>query len=88
MDETVCHFRHKRARALRRRGTDGENSRSDSGHGRGRVEPTSLQGWIFQTIFAPLAEPINASLAYAVCYVLIWLCVMWLLYRKNIFIKV
>ena len=50
--------------------------------------PTSLQGWIFQTIFAPLAEPINASLMYAACYVMIWLFVMWLLYRKNIFIKV
>ena len=32
--------------------------------------------------------PVNASLAYAVCFVLFWLGVMWLFYRKNIFIKV
>jgi predicted acyltransferase len=51
-------------------------------------EPTSLQGWIFETIFLPLATPINASLMYAVCFVLFWLLVMWILYRKNIYIKV
>jgi predicted acyltransferase len=33
-------------------------------------------------------SPINASLAYAICFVLVWLGLMWLLYRRNIFIKV
>ncbi len=51
-------------------------------------EPTGLQGWIFETIFLPLAAPVNASLIYAVCYVLFWLFIMWILYRKNIYIKV
>lgn len=48
----------------------------------------SLQKWIFDTIFLPLASPINASLAYAICFILFWLFLMWLLYRKRIFIKV
>jgi hypothetical protein len=28
----------------------------------------SLQGWIFEKIFVPLASPINASLAYAIVF--------------------
>jgi predicted acyltransferase len=48
----------------------------------------SLQKWIFDTIFLPFAAPVNASLAYAICFILFWLFLMWLLYRKRIFIKV
>ncbi len=51
-------------------------------------EPVSLQGWIFDTFFVPLGSPVNASLIYAVSFILMWLLVMWLLYRKNIYIKV
>ena len=46
------------------------------------------QSFIYQHLFASWAEPINASLLFAITYVLIWLFLMWLLYRKNIFIKV
>lgn len=48
----------------------------------------SLQQWIFETFFVLLASPYNASLLYALCYVFFWLFLMWLLYRKRIFIKV
>jgi predicted acyltransferase len=48
----------------------------------------SLQKWIFDNVFAPLAAPINASLMYALCFILVWLFLMWLLYRKRIFIKI
>jgi len=48
----------------------------------------SLQGWIFRNLFLSWAEPINASLAYAIAFILLWLILMWLLYRKRIFIKV
>jgi predicted acyltransferase len=48
----------------------------------------SLQEWIFANLFLSWAEPINASLAFAVSYVLLWLFLMWLLYRKRIYIKV
>lgn len=48
----------------------------------------SLQKWIFDAIFLPLAAPLNASLMYAVSFILVWLFLMWLLYRKRIYIKV
>ena len=48
----------------------------------------SLQGWIFSNFFLPFAQPVNASLAFAICFILLWLFLMWLLYRKRIYIKV
>jgi predicted acyltransferase len=33
-------------------------------------------------------SPVNASLAFAISFVLVWLFFMWLLYRKRIFIKI
>lgn len=48
----------------------------------------SLQQFIFDNIFLSLATPINASLMYAICFILCWLFLMWLLYRKQIYIKV
>lgn len=51
-------------------------------------ETISLQGWIFQKLFLPWASPINASLAYAIVFVLVWLGLMWILYSRKIFIKI
>jgi predicted acyltransferase len=48
----------------------------------------ALQTFIFKNLFAPWASPVNASLAFAVCFVLIWLGLTSLLYRRGIFIKV
>lgn len=48
----------------------------------------SLQQWIFNNLFLSWASPINASLAFAISFILVWLFLMWLLYRKNIYIKV
>jgi predicted acyltransferase len=48
----------------------------------------SLQKAIFDNVFLPLASPINASLLYAISFILVWLFLMWLLYRKRIFIKI
>lgn len=45
-------------------------------------------GLIYEKLFASWASPINASLMFAVCTVLVWLGVASLLYRKRIFIKV
>jgi predicted acyltransferase len=47
-----------------------------------------VQGWIFRNLFLSWAEPINASLFYAIAFILLWLVLMWLLYRKRIYIKV
>lgn len=48
----------------------------------------SINGYIYQSFFAPLASPANASLLFALSYVLFWLAVMWILYRRKIFIKI
>lgn len=48
----------------------------------------SLQGWVFNNIFLTVASPINASLAFAISFILFFLFLMWLLYRKKIWIKV
>lgn len=48
----------------------------------------SSQGWIFRNLFLTWASPINASLFYAIAFILVWLFLMWLLYRKEIYIKV
>jgi predicted acyltransferase len=48
----------------------------------------SIKGYVYQKFFAPLASPVNASLLFALSYVLFWLALMWLLYRRKIFIKI
>ena len=47
-----------------------------------------LGGWIYDNLFASWASPVNASLAFAIVFVLVWLGLMWVLFRRNIFIKV
>ena len=47
-----------------------------------------LGGWIYENLFASWASPVNASLAFAISFVLVWLFFMWLLYRRRIFIKI
>jgi predicted acyltransferase len=47
----------------------------------------SLKGWLYSTLFSPWLSAVNASLAYAVCYALLWTGLMWILYKKKIFIK-
>lgn len=48
----------------------------------------SLQQWMYQNLFLSLAQPLNASLAYAITFILFWLLLMWLLYRRRLLIKV
>ena len=48
----------------------------------------SLGSWIFENLFASWASPVNASLAFAISFVLVCLGLMWILYRRKIFIKV
>lgn len=44
--------------------------------------------WMYQTFFTPYFSPINASLAGAVTFILIWLVILWWMYSKKIIIKV
>jgi predicted acyltransferase len=48
----------------------------------------NYQEFIYRRTFAPLASPANASLLYALAYVLICWAAMWVLYRKGIFLKI
>ncbi|MBN1638485.1 MAG: DUF5009 domain-containing protein [Ignavibacteriales bacterium] len=50
--------------------------------------PMELKTYIFNNYFLSWLEPINASLAYAIVFILIWLGLMWILYAKKIFIKI
>ncbi len=48
----------------------------------------SIGRWTMQNIYLPIFQPIDASLAFAISFILLWLFLMWLLYRKQIYIKV
>ena len=50
--------------------------------------PISTKEWLYNAAFVPLFSPINASVAWALFYVLFWLGIMWIFYSKKIFIKV
>jgi predicted acyltransferase len=53
-----------------------------------RVGDTRLGAWIYEKAFASWLPPVNASLAFAIAFVLVWLGLMWILYRRRIFLKV
>jgi predicted acyltransferase len=47
-----------------------------------------LEAGIYQTLFASWLTPINASLAFACAFVLFWYGILYVLYRRNIILKV
>ena len=49
---------------------------------------TTLRSWIYQTIFAPIASPINASLLYALTYTFVMFLIAYAMYRKKWFLRV
>ena len=53
-----------------------------------KVGGTTLGGWIYENLFASWASPINASLAFAIAFVVVWEALMWILYRRKIFLKI
>lgn len=42
----------------------------------------------YKTFFVPYFSPINASLAYAIVFIMFWFVILWVMYKKNIIIKV
>ena len=48
----------------------------------------SLQRMIFETFFLSWASEINASLAYAITWIVLWYLFLLWMYRKRIFIKI
>ena len=54
-----------------------------------KIKPdTGALTWFNQTFFTPYFSPINASLAYAIFVILFFYVILWLMYKKNIIIKV
>lgn len=51
-------------------------------------QSVALKTYIVDSFFMPLFSPLNASLAFGLCYITFWLGMMWILYAKKIFIKV
>lgn len=48
----------------------------------------SSKTWIMQTFFNPYFSPINASLGWAIFFVLFWMAILWWMYNRKIIIKV
>jgi len=48
----------------------------------------SFQSYVYNNILCSFMNQVNASLAWALMYILFWLGMMWILYAKKIFIKV
>jgi predicted acyltransferase len=48
----------------------------------------TLKGWIYHGIFTPLANPLDASLLFAIAFVLLHLLFAWLLWRRRWFVRI
>lgn len=44
--------------------------------------------WLTGKLFSPWLSDVNASLAYAIVYTVLWTSIFWVLYRKKVFIKI
>ena len=53
-----------------------------------KIGDASLYSWLHETLFLSWLSPYNASLGFALFHVSINMLVAWILYKKNIFIKV
>jgi predicted acyltransferase len=49
---------------------------------------TGAREWMYQIFFTPYFSPINASLAGAITFILIWLAILWWMHSRKIIIKV
>jgi predicted acyltransferase len=48
----------------------------------------TVHGFVYNHAYASWLSPARASLAFALSFILLWLFLMWLLYRKNLIIKI
>ncbi len=53
-----------------------------------RIDGVSLQALSYRALFAPFFEPHFASLLWALSFVLLWLAILWVLYRRGIALRV
>ena len=52
----------------------------------GRLQ--TLHGWLYNNFFTPYASPKNASLSFAVFFVVLILAILWPLYRRRIYVRI
>jgi predicted acyltransferase len=55
---------------------------------RGDGRMVTWHNYVYGRFFEGLASPKNASLLFALAYVLLWLAVMWLFYHRRIFVRI
>ncbi len=48
----------------------------------------SLQAAIYQSVFVPIASPLNASMLYAICFITVMFLVVWFMYWRKWVLKV
>lgn len=53
-----------------------------------RGRDTTLHGWIYYRLFTHHASPVNASLGYAIFFVLVIFALLWPFYRFKIFLRI
>jgi predicted acyltransferase len=44
--------------------------------------------WMYETFYTPYFSPVNASLAGAITFILIWLAILWWMFKRKIIVKV
>jgi predicted acyltransferase len=44
--------------------------------------------WMYETFYTPYFTPVNASLAGAITFILIWLAILWWMFKRKIIVKV
>ena len=49
---------------------------------------STAYGWLYKEVFVPIAGKMNGSLLFALAHILLFGLVLWVLYRRRIFIKV
>jgi predicted acyltransferase len=54
----------------------------------GEGKQISLHTLVYRNLFSSWLPPYRASLAFAICFILVWLGLMWILYRRKIFVKI
>ena len=52
-----------------------------------KIGPASLGSWIYTTMFVPLAQPVNASLLYAIANVVFFYLLVYGMYRRGWFLR-
>jgi predicted acyltransferase len=57
-------------------------------HWTGAAGRVTLHGWLYEHLFASVASPYNASLLYAIAYVLVLYLASWVMYRRGWFVRV